>query len=157
MIITLDPNQKIEIRFAHSRDEHGDPQTSDGTITVSYDDAAKRIRVMASDPDSTGRVGVIYSENYAAPETRSEPAQISTDDEEMLFNRILRITYDHLGVDPLKIHRESDFIDDLGADSLDQVELVMAFEEEFGIDIPDEDADAIMTIADAIAYLSKRT
>lgn len=156
MIITLEPNQEIEIRFAHGRDEHGEPQTSDGTITVTYDDAAKRIRIVASDPDSSGRTGVIYSEKYADPVGYAAPPPEDPDKEETLFRRVLRITYDHLGIDPGVIHRDSDFMDDLGADSLDQVELVMAFEAEFGIEIPDEEADGIMTVGDAVRYLEKR-
>ena len=58
-----------------------------------------------------------------------------------------------LGVEPEKVTDEASFVEDLGADSLDTVELVMAFEEEFGIDIPDEDAEQMRTVGDAIKYL----
>jgi acyl carrier protein len=58
-------------------------------------------------------------------------------------------------VDPGKVTPEASFVDDLGADSLDTVELVMAFEEEFTIDIPDEDAEQMRTVGDAISYIEK--
>jgi acyl carrier protein len=60
-----------------------------------------------------------------------------------------------LGVEAEKVNGDASFVEDLGADSLDTVELVMAFEEEFGIDIPDEDAEQMRTVGDAIKYLSE--
>ena len=66
------------------------------------------------------------------------------------------IIVDRLGVDPNEITPEASFIDDLGADSLDTVELVMAFEEEFDIEIPDEDAEKLTSVGAAMAYLEKR-
>ena len=66
------------------------------------------------------------------------------------------IIVDRLGVDPNEITPEASFIDDLGADSLDTVELVMAFEEEFDIEIPDEDAEKLTTVGKAKEYLQKR-
>ena len=71
------------------------------------------------------------------------------------MDRIKKIIVDQLGVDENKITENSSFVDDLGADSLDIVELIMAFEEEFDIEIPDEDAEKMKTIEDAIKYLSK--
>ena len=65
----------------------------------------------------------------------------------------LKIVVEHLGVEEAKIQSDSKFIDDLGADSLDTVELVMAFEEEFGCEIPDDAAEKI-TLKDAVTYLS---
>ena len=62
---------------------------------------------------------------------------------------------DHLGVDADKVSEGANFIDDLGADSLDVVELVMAFEEAFGVEIPDDAAETIVTIGDAIKFLEK--
>lgn len=67
--------------------------------------------------------------------------------------RIKEIIMEQLGVDEEQITPDASFIDDLGADSLDTVELVMAFEEEFGIEIPDEDAEKIRTVQDVIDYL----
>jgi len=67
--------------------------------------------------------------------------------------RVREIIVNELGVEPEKVTDEASFVDDLGADSLDTVELVMAFEEEFGIDIPDEDAEQMRTVGDAIKYL----
>jgi len=69
---------------------------------------------------------------------------------------VSRIIVDQLGVSLEEIRPESSFIDDLGADSLDIVELVMAMEEEFDIEIPDEDAERIRTIGDAYAYVRER-
>ena len=60
---------------------------------------------------------------------------------------------EHLGVDEAKVTEEASFVDDLGADSLDTVELVMAFEEEFGCEIPDDAAEKILTVKDAIEYI----
>jgi acyl carrier protein len=71
--------------------------------------------------------------------------------------RIKEIIVEQLGVDESQITPDASFIDDLGADSLDTVELVMAFEEEFDIEIPDEDAEKIRTVRDVMDYLSKHT
>ena len=67
--------------------------------------------------------------------------------------RVREIIINELGVEPEKVTDEASFVEDLGADSLDTVELVMAFEEEFGIDIPDEDAEQMRTVGDAIKSL----
>ena len=71
------------------------------------------------------------------------------------FDKVRDIVVDQLGVEADEVNIDSTFIDDLGADSLDIVELIMAFEEEFGIEIPDEAAEKILTVKDAIDYLSK--
>ena len=70
-----------------------------------------------------------------------------------VLDRVKKIVAEHLDVEESKVAENSSFIDDLGADSLDQVELVMAFEEEFGIEIPDEDAEKIVTVADAVKFI----
>ena len=70
-------------------------------------------------------------------------------------NKINSIIIDKLGVDENKITASAHFIEDLGADSLDTVELIMQFEEDFGIEIPDEDAEKILTVQDAYSYISK--
>ena len=69
--------------------------------------------------------------------------------------RVREIIINELGVEVEKVTDEASFVEDLGADSLDTVELVMAFEEEFGIDIPDEDAEQMRTVGDAIRYLNE--
>ena len=69
--------------------------------------------------------------------------------------RVREIIVEELGVEADKVTSNASFVDDLGADSLDTVELVMAFEEEFGIDIPDEDAEQMRTVGDAISYIEK--
>jgi len=71
--------------------------------------------------------------------------------------RVKKIVVEHLGVDEAKVVENANFIDDLGADSLDTVELVMAFEEEFGVEIPDDQAETIATVGDAVRYLDKAT
>ena len=72
-------------------------------------------------------------------------------------SKVKEIIINELGVDPEKVTAEASFVDDLGADSLDTVELVMAFEEEFTIDIPDEDAEQMRTVGDAITYIEKHS
>ena len=69
--------------------------------------------------------------------------------------RVKKIVVEHLGVEPEKVTEEASFIDDLGADSLDTVELVMAFEEEFGVEIPDDAAEKISTVKDAISFIDE--
>ena len=68
-------------------------------------------------------------------------------------DRVKKIVVEHLGVEADKVTEEASFIDDLGADSLDIVELVMAFEEEFGIEIPDEEAEKISNVREAVTYI----
>ncbi len=69
--------------------------------------------------------------------------------------KVKDIIINELGVEPEKVTPEASFVEDLGADSLDTVELVMAFEEEFGIEIPDEDAEKLQTVGDAINYIKE--
>ena len=71
-------------------------------------------------------------------------------------DKVKKMVVDHLGVDETKVTEESNFIDDLGADSLDTVELVMAFEEEFGSEISDSDAEKILTVGDAIKFIESK-
>ena len=71
--------------------------------------------------------------------------------------RVKKIVVEHLGVEPDKVVEAASFIDDLCADSLDTVELVMAFEKEFDIDIPDEEAEKLRTVGDAMKYLHEKT
>ncbi|HWU03677.1 MAG TPA: acyl carrier protein [Novosphingobium sp.] len=70
-----------------------------------------------------------------------------------IAEQVTKIVVEHLGVEEGKVTPEASFIDDLGADSLDIVELVMAFEEEFGVEIPDDTAEKITTVQDAITYI----
>ena len=71
-------------------------------------------------------------------------------------SKVKKIVVDHLGVDEAKVNEEASFIDDLGADSLDTVELVMAFEEEFGSEISDSEAEKILTVGDAIKFIENK-
>ncbi|MBD5398760.1 MAG: acyl carrier protein [Alphaproteobacteria bacterium] len=70
-----------------------------------------------------------------------------------VLEKVKKIVVENLGVEPEKVTEKSSFIDDLGADSLDTVELVMAFEEEFGCEIPDNEAEKILTVEDAVKYI----
>ena len=72
-------------------------------------------------------------------------------------SQVKEIIVENLGVDNEKVTEDASFVEDLGADSLDTVELVMAFEEEFDIEIPDEDAEKLTTVGEAIAYLQGKT
>ncbi len=74
-----------------------------------------------------------------------------------IFAKIKEVIIDKLGVEEDKITREAHFVDDLGADSLDTVELIMQLEEEFGVEIPDEDAENITTVGAAIDYIENKT
>ncbi len=74
-----------------------------------------------------------------------------------IAERVKKIVVEHLGVDESKVSENASFIDDLGADSLDTVELVMAFEEEFGCEIPDEEAEKITTVQQAIDYVNSHS
>ena len=71
--------------------------------------------------------------------------------------RVKKIVVEHLSIEEEKISESASFIDDLGADSLDTVELVMAFEEEFGVEIPDDAAESIQTFGDAVKYISENS
>jgi acyl carrier protein len=71
-------------------------------------------------------------------------------------SKVREIIINELGVEPEKVTLEASFVEDLGADSLDTVELVMAFEEEFGIEIPDEDAEKLQTVGDAVNYVKEK-
>ena len=71
-------------------------------------------------------------------------------------DKVKKIVADHLGIEEEKVTDEASFIDDLGADSLDTVELVMAFEEKFGIEIPDDAAETIQTVQNAIDYIESK-
>ena len=70
--------------------------------------------------------------------------------------QVKNIVVEHLGIDESKVTPEAKFIDDLGADSLDTVELVMAFEEKFGIEIPDDSAETILTVKNAIDFIESK-
>lgn len=73
-----------------------------------------------------------------------------------IAERVKKIVVEHLGVDAAKVTDNASFIDDLGADSLDTVELVMAFEEEFEVEIPDDAAEKIVTVKDAVAFIEQK-
>ena len=76
---------------------------------------------------------------------------------ESIEEKVRQIIVDELGVEESEVTSNARFVDDLGADSLDNVELVMRFEEEFGVEIPDEDAEKIQSVRDAIEYIEKHS
>jgi len=78
-------------------------------------------------------------------------------DEAKVLEQVKKVVVDQLGVSEAEVKKESSFVDDLGADSLDTVELVMAFEEEFSVEIPDDAAETIVTVGDAVNFLEKAT
>ena len=73
-----------------------------------------------------------------------------------ILDRVKKVTCEELGVSENEVTDKASFVDDLGADSLDLVELVMAFEEEFGVDVPDDDAAGLKTVGDAVSYIEKK-
>lgn len=75
----------------------------------------------------------------------------------MIFEKVRKIIVEQLGVEEDDVQMESSFIDDLGADSLDIVELIMALEEEFDLEIPDSEAEKITTVGDAVEYIKNNT
>ena len=74
-----------------------------------------------------------------------------------VFDKVKKIVIENLGVEESKVTETSSFVEDLGADSLDQVELVMAFEEEFGVEIPDDIAEKITTVQKAVEYIEQNS
>lgn len=76
---------------------------------------------------------------------------------DQIFTKVKAIIVDQLGVEEDEVTAESSFIEDLGADSLDIVELIMALEEEFGIEVPDEDAEKLATVSDAVEYIKEHS
>jgi acyl carrier protein len=89
------------------------------------------------------------------PSTEPIPKRTRLNEMSDIAERVKKIVVDHLGVEAEKVTENASFIDDLGADSLDTVELVMAFEEEFGCEIPDDAAETILTVGDAVKFLEK--
>ena len=75
---------------------------------------------------------------------------------EEIFEKVKTVIVEQLGIDEASVRMDSSFLDDLGADSLDTVELIMAFEEEFDVEIPDEDAQKIKTVKDVIEYIESK-
>ena len=74
---------------------------------------------------------------------------------EEIFEKVKTVIVEQLGIDEASVRMDSSFLDDLGADSLDIVEFIMALEEEFGIEIPDEDVEKIVTVTDVVEYISE--
>jgi acyl carrier protein len=109
------------------------------------------VRSRPDDPDTTH----YRNGSGAAPTERAQFEGHEVAAMSDIGERVKKIVVEHLGVEAEKVTENASFIDDLGADSLDTVELVMAFEEEFGCEIPDDAAETILTVGDAIKFLEK--
>jgi acyl carrier protein len=109
------------------------------------------------DTEPPGRPGNIEKPSpRARAENRAKrPKSYEDFDMSDIADRVKKIVVEHLGVEEDKVTENASFIDDLGADSLDTVELVMAFEEEFGIEIPDDAAETIQSFGDAVKFISE--
>jgi acyl carrier protein len=99
----------------------------------------------------------VHDDKAVSPRLRSAAQSLRSRGRTMsdIAERVKKIVVEHLGVEPDKVTEQASFIEDLGADSLDTVELVMAFEEEFGCEIPDDAAETILTVGDAVKFLEK--
>jgi acyl carrier protein len=117
--------------------------------------AGKRPRVLEEQSTSARRAVGRQDKRTAARRSTVAGAEIERGSKQMsdVAERVKKIVVEHLGVEPEKVVDKASFIDDLGADSLDIVELVMAFEEEFGVEIPDDAAETILTVGDAVKFL----
>jgi acyl carrier protein len=91
------------------------------------------------------------------PGAQRSKERITTTMSADIFERVKKVTVEELGVKPEEVVESASFTEDLGADSLDVVELVMAFEDEFGIDIPDDEVGQIKTVGDAVTYISGKS
>jgi acyl carrier protein len=111
-------------------------------------DRARKLRIEDACVDFRSGLRSIRGERLGA-------ARVRTDKMSDVAERVKKIVVEHLGVEADKVVDNANFIDDLGADSLDTVELVMAFEEEFGVEIPDDQAETIVTVGDAVKFLEK--
>jgi len=107
---------------------------------------------MLSDPRISPRGGASLRDKKIDRQGQSR-GKVTEMSESDIAARVKKIVVEHLGVEDAKVTENASFVDDLGADSLDTVELVMAFEEEFGCEIPDDAAEKISTVKDAIAYI----
>jgi acyl carrier protein len=108
---------------------------------------------VVSPPSTTTRPYRDGCDHYPGRSPKSKTHEVGTMSD--IGERVKKIVVEHLGVEPDKVTEQASFIDDLGADSLDTVELVMAFEEEFGCEIPDDAAETILTVGDAVKFLEK--
>jgi len=120
-------------------------------MPIRKENAVRSIRV---GPTGKAPSFSLISGNPAVNEDKLEPksrVSLMSDTAE----RVKKIVVEHLGVEEAKVTEGASFIDDLGADSLDTVELVMAFEEEFGVEIPDDAAETILTVGDAVKFIEK--
>jgi acyl carrier protein len=97
--------------------------------------------------------GTIRERGAGTTPNRANQHQLRNQRMSDVAERVKKIVVEHLGVDEAKVTENASFIDDLGADSLDTVELVMAFEEEFGCEIPDDAAEKIVTVKDAVSFI----
>src|SRR4029453_4325716 len=110
-----------------------------------------QLGIVSSPSNTTGHTAKVAIQTWSAAQSKKHEVGTMSD----IGERVKKIVVEHLGVEPDKVTDQASFIDDLGADSLDTVELVMAFEEEFGCEIPDDAAETILTVGDAVKFLEK--
>ena len=118
-----------------------------------------RLRSVAGKTDQFAGVRIAPAQSLPGAIARDTGSDNYEDEEKTTMSdvaeRVKKIVVEHLGVDADKVIDNANFMEDLGANSLDTVELVMAFEEEFGVEIPDDAAETIVTVGDAIKFLEK--
>jgi acyl carrier protein len=117
-------------------------------------DGCRKDPCVSAQPDAPYRRLPMPTGNQAGRKQNKDEEKTTMSD---VAERVKKIVIEHLGVDADKVVSNANFIEDLGADSLDTVELVMAFEEEFSVEIPDDAAETIVTVGDAIKFLEKTT
>src|SRR5271166_6352785 len=120
------------------------------------------VPIITGGPLATPRSGAVYHASpycngSGAPNDRAQSKGHEVVAMSDIGERVKKIVVEHLGVEADKVTENASFIDDLGADSLDTVELVMAFEEEFQVEIPDDAAETIQTVGDAIRFLESHS
>ena len=135
---------------------HGEQRTASGFWPpggVGNDGAGPRIPAGLPHAGLAAGPGFLYCNDYAAPISVGFQTKQNLMSDKPIEERVKEIIVKELSVNPEQVTPTASFIEDLGADSLDTVELVMAFEEEFGVEVPDEEAEKLQTVGDVVKYI----